>query len=390
MKICGLIVEYNPFHNGHVYHAQMAREKTQADLVIAVMSGNFLQRGEPAVVDKWKRASVAARYGVDLVIELPVVHAVQPADYFAQGAVTMLAQLGCDAICFGTDEVDDFDYEAYGHFYETNREKIEAMVREITFADWTYAKKMMHVLQQLNPDLCFDEAKPNHILALSYAKANAALKAPMALYPIARKQAQYHDQTIESEIASATAIRQALFEEQTIGQTVPPEMDTVLQEELISWERAYPFLRYRLMSTPILDLTKYYQINQGVAHLFVQAAVRALSFDQFLHQVTSKSYPITKIQRMCVYILLAMTTADYEQAVATSFFRPLAYTKEGQLYLKSLTKALPILAHFGKKEAKRYPLTLRADQLYQLLLKDPEQQNFGRFAALVESNGKSV
>ena len=85
-----------------------------------------------------------------------------------------------------------------------------------------------------------------------------------------------------------------------------------------------------------------------------------------------------------------MTTADYEQAVATSFFRPLAYTKEGQLYLKSLTKALPILAHFGKKEAKRYPLTLRADQLYQLLLKDPEQQNFGRFAALVESNGKSV
>ena len=109
MKACGIIVEYNPFHNGHRYHADMARKQTGADVVIAVMSGNFLQRGEPAILDKWARANAALANGIDLVIELPIEWSVQSADYFARGAVRLLQKIGCDYLCFGTEGEQSFD-----------------------------------------------------------------------------------------------------------------------------------------------------------------------------------------------------------------------------------------------------------------------------------------
>ena len=114
MKSCGVIVEYNPFHNGHRYHLEEARKESQADVIIAVMSGNFLQRGEPAIIDKWQRAEEALKNGADLVIELPFAYAVQSADYFARGGVSLLHHLGVDALCFGTDSSSELDYEKFG------------------------------------------------------------------------------------------------------------------------------------------------------------------------------------------------------------------------------------------------------------------------------------
>ena len=112
MEACGVIVEYNPFHNGHLYHLQQARAQSKAEVVVAVMSGNFLQRGEPAVIDKWKRAEAALANGADLVVELPFEWVVQSADYFAKGAVAILQSLKCTSLCFGTDSAVSIDYQA--------------------------------------------------------------------------------------------------------------------------------------------------------------------------------------------------------------------------------------------------------------------------------------
>ena len=117
MRSCGIVVEYNPFHNGHRYHAEKARELSGADVVVAVMSGNFLQRGEPAIIDKWARTKTALQNGVDLVVELPFSWAVQSADYFARGSIKLLQALKCDALCFGTDSDSLFDYAEYGRFF---------------------------------------------------------------------------------------------------------------------------------------------------------------------------------------------------------------------------------------------------------------------------------
>lgn len=390
MKICGVVVEYNPFHNGHAYHIEQARQKTNADLVIAVMSGNYLQRGEFAITDKWSRAEVAAHYGVDLVFELPFYYAVQSADYFAKGAIEMLAQLGCDVICFGTDGATDFDYTRYGRFFKMHQDQIDTMLRAIKRPDWTYAKKMVHILTQLDPTLTFDQTQPNHILALSYAKANAALEHPMELVAIARKQAGYHDQEISSTIASATAIRKALAAKRPIASVVPLEMFGSLQQDLVTWELAYPYLRYQLLTTPIETLQTIYQMADGMEHLLVQAAKKETSFAGFLETVRSKSYPVTKVQRMCLYAFVHMTTKEYQTARTHAFFRPLAYTLAGKHYLKTIKVHIPLLARFGKKEAEHHALLVRADQLYQLIQPTVLEQNFGRFPILVETPRKSV
>ena len=127
MKACGVIVEYNPFHNGHLYHLKKAREESQADVMVAVMSGNFLQRGEPAVVDKWQRAQAALSNGADLVVELPFQYACQAADIFAKGSVQTLAQLQCDSLCFGTDYETSFDYNYFGRQLNFRAEEIAAL-----------------------------------------------------------------------------------------------------------------------------------------------------------------------------------------------------------------------------------------------------------------------
>lgn len=142
MRSCGIVVEYNPFHNGHRYHAQKARELSNADVVVAVMSGNFLQRGEPAIIDKWARAKAALENGVDLVVELPFAWAVQSADYFAKGSIALLQALKCDALCFGTESENSFDYADYGSFFVKEKEAIDKLFHELPIG-WSYPEKWL-------------------------------------------------------------------------------------------------------------------------------------------------------------------------------------------------------------------------------------------------------
>ena len=132
MKACGIIVEYNPFHNGHRYHAQQARQQSGAEVVIAIMSGNFLQRGEPALLDKWARTEEALQNGVDLVIELPTAWSVQSADYFANGGIKLLQALQCESLCFGTDSTSAIDYAAFGQFVQENQSLIDQTFHALT------------------------------------------------------------------------------------------------------------------------------------------------------------------------------------------------------------------------------------------------------------------
>ena len=148
MQACGLIVEYNPFHNGHLYHAKKARELSGAQVIVAVMSGNFLQRGEPALVDKWQRAQAAVANGVDLVIELPVEWAVQAADYFAYGGIQLLSAIGCQSVCFGTDADNPFDYQAFGQQYYTQKVQIDAAFKQTSSENWHFETKQLHIGQE--------------------------------------------------------------------------------------------------------------------------------------------------------------------------------------------------------------------------------------------------
>lgn len=381
MKACGVVVEYNPFHNGHIYHAQQARIQSKSDVVVAVMSGNFLQRGEPAVIDKWHRAKAALINGVDLVVELPIEWALQPADYFAKGSIAILHALGCESLCFGTDYESTFDYQSYGERMLIEKETIETLFKNIENQNQTYAEKMQVVMNQIFPEMAKDQDnQPNHVLGLSYSQQNATYDRPMDLFPIKRIAQGYHSKSLEEKISSATAIRLGLLNKEEITHTVPKEtMDGLVQYHLY-WEDFWPLLKYQLLVRSLKELQEIYQMTEGLEHRLKKYAQTANSFNQFINQIKTKRYTQTRLQRLCCYVLLGITDQRMQAAWEQPNIHVLGFTEQGKEYLNRVKEGidLPVLSKVGKKEFKNCELTITSDRIYQLVNPIISEQNFGR------------
>ncbi|MGM0167206.1 hypothetical protein IGI39_002186 [Enterococcus sp. AZ135] len=375
MRSCGIVVEYNPFHNGHRYHAEKAREMSDADVVVAVMSGNFLQRGEPAILDKWARTNAALKNGVDLVVELPFSWAVQSADYFAKGSIKLLQALGCDALCFGTDSDSKFDYLDYGRFFIEEKNAIDQLFHELPIG-WSYPEKMAGVVSRLYPKA--QDFPPNHILGLSYAKENALYERPMEIFPLHRKDQGYHDQSlVANQYASATGIRQAVLANEDVSSFVPRETLEELTEMSIAWSDFWPFLNYQLRANSLGELRKIYQMREGIEHRIIEQD--ADSFSEYLQRISTKRYTQPRLQRLLTYVLLQIKEAEIKEEQENTMLHILGFTEKGQTYLNKKKKkfTLPIAAKIGQKEKEKHFLTYRADQVYQLV--HPQEQTIGRF-----------
>ncbi|MFR0553574.1 nucleotidyltransferase [Loigolactobacillus coryniformis subsp. coryniformis] len=379
MRAVGLVVEYNPLHNGHLYHLQAARQLSGAEVVVAVMSGNFLQRGEPAILDKWTRAQAALAHGVDLIIELPFANAVAPADRFASGALNLLAALQCDSLVFGTENTT-IDYQSVGRQLATLPDLHEY------FRDYqqTYATQLNHFYQEtlhLNIDA------PNQLLGLSYATANARLKRPLRLLPLARKNAQYQDQELNgSTIASATAIRRLALgqttAEQSLATVVPADIFQALQQQkLLTWADFFPYLRYRILSTPLAELGQIYQMTEGLEHRFHSVIKQVNDFPSLLRALKTKRYTYTRLQRLCLYVLLNIREPAIRQVEQQPYVHLLGFSQRGQAYLHQIKEQLdlPLIARVSQKighEQGLLGLEVRVDDIYAQL--NGHEQNFNR------------
>ena len=381
MKACGIIVEYNPFHNGHHYHAKKARELSKADIVIAVMSGNFLQRGEPAVIDKWSRANQALQNGVDLVVELPIQWSLQSADYFARGGILLLQALQCDSYCFGTDATMAFDYQAFGKFVVEEKQLIDETFQQLTNPTMTYAQKMTEVYRKIYPELSLTGEQPNHVLGLAYAQENAYYEKPMQSIPLPRIGASYHSQEIANNIASATAIRKAILEGKSIEQVVPSQTASDLAQYQVSWNNYWELLKYRIITSSVDELREIYQMVEGLEYRLKALIHEAITIDEFIQLVKTKRYTRTRIQRLLCYVLLNIQKKDIQFAWKNNYLHVLGFTDKGQRYLKErkTTIDLPILSKIGKKEEEQYPLAIRSDKVYQMGNPLILEQNFGKF-----------
>ncbi|HIY58249.1 MAG TPA: nucleotidyltransferase [Candidatus Tetragenococcus pullicola] len=381
MRASGVIAEYNPFHNGHRYHVEKAREISHAEVIIAVMSGNFLQRGEPAIIDKWSRANEALHNGVDLVVELPIQWSLQAADYFGKGGITLLNALGCESICFGTDSEDTIDYEQLGAFLNQHQKQIDAIFLSFEKDNLTYAQKMAMALKQLDASLAINADQPNHLLAMSYAKENMQLDHPMKLQAIKRKGASHLSKKIEAHFASATAIRQAVFQGKQVEDVVPNQTRLDLQNSIVSWEDYWPYLKYRIQSSSLEELREIYQMSEGLEYRLKEKVTASLSFSEFINQVKSKRYTQTRIQRLLCYILLNIKEKEMEAAWQTNAIRILGYTDKGKDYLNLSKKEflLPTISKIGKQEVQQYPMMVKSDRIFQMGNKAIREQNFGRF-----------
>lgn len=383
MKSCGIIVEYNPFHNGHQYHANQARLLSGAEIVIAIMSGNFLQRGEPAILDKWIRTKEALQNGVDLVIELPFAYAVQAADYFAAGGIQLLQALNCDALCFGTDHQGTLSYEAFGQFMKDNQAQIDEMYRSIKNNGQSYPQQMTAVLRQLYPTFPLALSTPNQVLGMSYAKENARYEKPMKLFPLQRQQAGYHDLELYSSIASATAIRKNVFSNKLDGlsQVLPIEtLKDLKAQPVVSWENYWPLLQYKLLTSSFSELRQIYQMKEGIEYRLQAAAKAAPSFHAFLESAKTKRYTWTRLQRLSTYILANVTESEITNVWHSSYLHVLGFNEIGQQFLKEKKKTatLPIITKIAKRDVKLLAVDLKGDQLYQLGNPAIDKQSFGR------------
>jgi len=354
MKTVGVVVEYNPFHHGHAYHIEQAKMATGADIVIAAMSGNFLQRGEPAIVSKWTRTEMALKGGVDLVFELPYSFAVQKADTFAAGAVSLLVAAGCHTICFGSESgnIEDF-YHTY-HFLEKYKDLYNHEIKQFMGKGYSYPKALSLAFQALEPEENgIDLSLPNNILGFQYVKAAEQSEYPVKMVTIARKSANYHDQHFSSaSIASATSIRKALFSNKTditkIHSYVPIDTYKGLQNYLHNfgafhdWNMYWPYLKLNLLQLSPTELKEIYEVEEGIENRLLSLAIKCETFPEFMEKLKTKRYTWTRLQRTLTHILTHSTKNEMTETDEVSYLRLLGMTETGRMYLNQLKKVCPI------------------------------------------------
>ena len=387
MKAVGVIVEYNPFHNGHKFHLDQTKKQADADVVIAVMSGNFLQRGEPALVSKWARTEMALNGGADIVFELPYFFATQNADIFATGAVSLLAAANCHSLCFGSEAGDIHTFTETLDFLNEKNDEFQAKIKEFSSQGVSYPKALSLSFETLSPGKhLLDLSKPNNILGLQYVAAIQQQKFAIQPLTITRKNANYHDQHFaSSSIASATSIRKALFSvngsiegiHSYLPQTTYDLLHNYKKEyrQFHNWEDYWDLLKYKLLLSSPEELRGIHEVEEGLENRLQHAALKANSFQDFMEQIKTKRYTWTRLQRVSLHILMNVKKAEMTSKKHPEYLRLLGMSAKGQEYLRKEKKNLhlPLISKLSSNK-QLLELDLRAARLYALGLKSKNEQ----------------
>ncbi len=381
MKAVGIVVEYNPFHNGHAYHLTQAKKVAKADIVIAVMSGTFLQRGEPAMVDKWTRTKMALAGGVDIVIELPYVYSTAPATDFAKGAISLLTAVGCDSFAFGSEDGSIQPFLNTFELIDNNRTEYDALIKDSLKTGASYPKSLYYAYEQLTqkfPAPYIDLAQPNNILGFHYLEAARTLNSNIQPLTIPRIAAGYHDALKEdAPIASATGIRKALATTsslQSVQKVVPEASFDYLADwhrhykKFASWEAFWPLLQFTIMRHTTSELTRYAEVTEGIENAIMKAANSSSSFNSFMEKIKSKRYTWTRLQRMITHIYTGFTKEQLHSFEAPSFIRLLGMSETGQAYIGKRKKdiELPLISRVAAAKDAMLAIDIHAAELYNL------------------------
>lgn len=367
MKVLGLIVEYNPFHQGHLYHINKAKQLIKPDVTIVIMSGHFVQRGEPAISNKWTRAGVAIKNGIDLVIELPFVYSVQSADYFAQGAIELLAKLKVTDIVFGSECGNINIFKDIAFTIKNNQKNYDNLVKKQMNQGLRYPDACNQALSILMNKTV---TTPNDLLGLAYVKEVINHNYPIELHCIKRTN-DFHSLDIES-ISSASAIRHALKNKIDISNQFCNYED---YQEFYFFNDFYPFLRYKILTTDAPTLKHLHLVDEGIENLLKEKVVITNHMDELITSLTSKRYTRSRIQRMLIHILMNNSKEDIAEAMQIDYIRVLKMNNVGQAYLNKIKKSCEykLVANFSSYHHPALELEFRATKLLSCLSKNPNQ-----------------
>ena len=370
MKAVGLVTEYNPFHNGHLYHLNKAMELTGADISVAVMSGDFVQRGEPAVLDKYTRTSMALNSGVNLVVELPVNYAVSSAESFAAGALKVLDYIKADSIAFGSESGDIERLSKLAHILCDNEDTLYKEISKYTANGISYAAARQKVVEKLtDKDTAAILTSSNNILAVEYLKAIIKNNYAIKPYTVQRQWDSYNDTDIRSEYASATALRENLKAD-NISEYIPVKAGLILSSNT---NYIYPDDITEVLFTRLLDILfasnydknvfienvmQYPDVSKEIAGRLYKSAMDmitrtvpqrseskdnwAFSFGSLCEHIKTKEVPLSRIKRALVRITLGLDKKRMEKYVNEPYIRVLGFDKKGQEYLSYIRKTVEV------------------------------------------------
>ncbi|MCM1569264.1 MAG: nucleotidyltransferase [Roseburia sp.] len=381
MRVNGIIAEYNPFHNGHFYQLSQSRQLTGADYTIIAMSGNFMQRGEPALVDKYVRAKTALLSGADLVLELPGCYSAASAEYFARGGVALLDKLGVvTSLCFGSESGNLDILTSIARILKEEPTEYSIALKQGLQRGMSFPAARNQALLHYQPELLDYEtvlATPNNILGIEYIKALLRLESTMEPYTIRRLGADYHDQRFGSSCCSALALRQAILNgqapERLAGQM--PKNSAMLLAELLKSEAPIEsndfsgILHYKLLEEQENGFTEYLDVNQELSNRICKNLYRFNSLKAFCDILKTKDMTYTRVSRCLIHILLDITKEEMRQYISLGdipYARVLGFRREAQPLLSAIKEktAIPIITKLADAEKNLSPKAmelLRAD-----------------------------
>lgn len=401
MKIIGVITEYNPFHNGHLYHIEKAKELSQADAVVVVMSGNFVQRGNPAVMPKHLRAEMALKAGASVIFELPVCYATGSAEFFAEGAVSLFHKLGCiDAICFGSECGDISALKRIADILIKEPQEYKEFLQSELKSGLSFPKARQNALGSYLKDESLKTVleHPNNILGIEYIKALSKHNSEMKAFTIQRTTANYHSETLDAQYSSASAIRN-LIKNTEFSQSINilnTQIPTVSLDVLKNnYNTRYPvyaddfslLLKYKLLSENKSSLTKYMDVSEELANRIINRRNEFLTFEQFCDLLKSKELTYSRISRALIHILLNIKQSDlnnYAQNNHCEYGHILGFRKDSTQVLKEFKNhsSVPILTKLTQTDELSESAKQMLDQdifasdLYESVITDKFKSTF--------------
>jgi len=385
MKLCGVVAEYNPFHNGHAWQLARARALSGCDGLIVCMGGGVSQRGEVMLLDKWTRARMALEHGADVVVELPALFAVRPAEAFARGGVLTLAGLGVDALSFGCETDDLALLRRLARALADESAPLSAETRAGLMAGKSHARARGEAAERLYglPEGLIGQ--PNVTLGLEYLRALDALGRPVEVFVVPRRGG-YHDAAL-GEYASASAIRAALETPGAdLGAAMPADCLDALRACLADGRVARPdrldaALIHRLRTAGPEALAALADVTEGMERLFIRHAALCGSRDALLARVKCKRYTYARLSRFCACALLGLTRADTLSHPAPEYARVLGFRKDAHPLLRRLseTSALPLVTDpVALKGSPLFRFDSLATDLQALAMDNPDCRAAGQ------------
>jgi len=346
-KILAIIAEYNPFHNGHLYHLQKSKKELKPDYSICIMSGNFCERGDTSIIDKWSKTETALKCGFDMVIELPVLYSISSAENFAEGSLKILDAFDDVTLSFGSETGDLDSLKNIANILYNEPKEYKTILSHELSKGVSYPKARENALLiYLNDVRKYANllSCPNNILGIEYLKAIKKLKSKVTPYTVKRIDAGYNSLKIKDRLASATAIRNLLKENQDVKKLIPTPSFNIISENINNgtvindisvFEKE---IIYTLRKMSIQEISNLQDVTEGLENVIKQAANNCNNLEDLIESIKSKRYTRSRIQRILLYSILNITKKDIQDSYRTKpYVRVLGVSNRGKHLLSYIS-----------------------------------------------------